>query len=193
MNQFLSNLLLSGADEWNQYRCNHPEVGSDLTKEDDETKEEWRHRVEAAIDIDLADASLQDLVICGYNLIRADFTNANCRSVRFDKCDLSCVDFKGAQLIGCRFQSCTLLLTAFEGCDLCGVRFIDCEGVLAVNPQTSFSGAEVLDSRLEYLCFESVSKDAIQTEFSITEMVLQGAKLIPTEAEVSIAEVRRLN
>ena len=193
MNQFLCDLLLSGVDKWNQYRSDHPEVGMDPTKEDDEAQVDYQHRVESVVDIDFEGADFENLVLDNYDFRRVDFCNTNCWNVHFDRCDLSCADFRGAQLKGCRFQSCTLLLSAFEGCDLSGVRFIDCQGVLSVNPQTSFIGAEVLCSRLKYLCFESVSKDAIQTEYSITEMVLQGAKLIPTEAEVSIAEVRRIN
>jgi uncharacterized protein YjbI with pentapeptide repeats len=191
MNQFLYDLVLSGADKWNQYRSDHPAVGMDPTKEDTEANEEWRQRVARIVNLDFTGADFQGLVLSGYDLHNASFCNANCRNACFTDCDLGNADFREAQLDGCRLQSCRLVVTAFAGCDLRNVRFCDCEGVLVVNPQTSFIGAEVLDSQLEYLCFESIQKDSAQSEFSITEMTLQNELLVPTETEVKIAEVRQ--
>ena len=192
MNQFLYDLLLSGADKWNQYRSNHPEVGMDPTKEEIETQEGWLQRVRTIIEIDLAEANIQDLTLADYNLYRADFCNANCRNVRFDQCDLNGADFKGAQLAGCQFRSCALLMTSFDGAELCGVCITDCDGVLAIGPQTSFIEAEVLDSRLRYLCIKQVQAGASPAEFTITEMMLREGNLAPLEGGVNIAEVRRL-
>lgn len=195
MPHHLYHLLLSGADTWNKYRRQHPEIGMDSTKDETETEAEWQQRAAKMIELNFTGANFQGLLLANSDLRRGEFCNADCRQACFDRCDLSGADFRGAKLAGCRFQACVMSPTAFEGCDLRGVRFIDCEGALTVNPLTLFKGVEILNSRLEYLCFESLEKDSRQTEFSITKMALQGAELVPigTADEIKIAEVRRLN
>lgn len=191
MDRFFYDLMLSGPHQWNQYRRNHPELGMDPTQDDGETQWEWQHRIKTIVDVDFSGLDFQGLILFQYNLSRVGFSNTDCRNTCFAECDLSGVNFNSAQLNGCQLQSCRLVLTAFEGCDLRNVRFVDCEGVLAVSPQTSFIGTEVLDSQLKYLCFDSLQKDSTQSEFSITEMILQNEILAPTETEVKIAEVRQ--
>jgi len=205
MNTFLYDLLLSGADTWNQYRIEHPRVGPPPSAEvdpaylTDESKrrfhspEEYDRWARTFIDIDFDSADCHDLVWRGYNLEGAIFSNADCRNLRLQQCNADCADFQGAQLYNCRFLSCSLLSTMFHGCHLHGTRFIGCRGVLFVNPQTSFHGAVVIDSDLSYWCLETVHKDATEFEFSITEMTLKEDELVPTDAEVKIGEGSRID
>lgn len=193
MNQLLYDQLLSGAVKWNQYRRDHPEVGMNPVKADEETEAEWRDRIKTIVEVDIRGGDLSDLVLSRYNFVRADFSGANCRNLYFEQCDLSSADFTEAQLENCRLQSCRLAFASVADCCLRGARFINCDGVLIVNRQTSFAGVEVLDSQLDYLCFEPFQIDTTHTEYSIMEMILKGAELIPAEAEVRIAEVQQID
>jgi uncharacterized protein YjbI with pentapeptide repeats len=204
MDTFLYNLLLSGADKWNQYRQEHPKVGMnptgdiDPTRETDESverfhsHEDYRRWADTIIHIDFDGFDFHDLVLRGYNLEGAQFLNSNCRNTRFAECKLS-GDFAGAQLDNCVFQSCLLLLTSFEECDLRGVHFINCEGILLLDSQTLLRGAQIIGDRLTYYAFENVQKNANQTEFSMTKMTMKGGKLVSTDAEVVIGEVNKID